>query len=193
MMASGEIRLSTMTMRQMPVLAQSQASQSGQPIDMSPSADGFAPIVVNASTTNSSVTYGAQQTGNFACGSGTCYWQMGSYVNTQFSFPLRGATLQVKGPGIPNGSKWTQTYIGTGLDDTGQPIQDCSDACPFYTGPGTNSQNFFDASARYDSSANWFALTTLVGPNGNPIVTFTWGFQLSSGGILLTLPQVVPQ
>src|ERR1700678_181977 len=161
MMASGEIRLSTTTMRQMPVLAQSQASQRGQPIDMSPPADGFAPIVVNASTTNSSVTYGAQQTGNFACGSGTCYWQMGSYVNTQFSFPLRGATLQVKGPGIPNGSKWTQTYIGTGLDDTGQPIQDCSDACPFYTGPGTNSQNFFDASARYASSANWFALTTL--------------------------------
>jgi hypothetical protein len=48
-MASGEIRLSTTTMRRMPVLAQSQSpGQSGQPIDMSPSADGIAPIVVTA-------------------------------------------------------------------------------------------------------------------------------------------------
>jgi hypothetical protein len=53
MMASGEIRLTSMTMRWMPVLAQSQtssgqAAQSGQPIDMSPSSDGLAPIVVTA-------------------------------------------------------------------------------------------------------------------------------------------------
>ena len=49
MMASGEIRLSSMTMRRMPVLAQSQSSPgtpSGTPIDMSPSADGIPEICV---------------------------------------------------------------------------------------------------------------------------------------------------
>ena len=158
-------------------------------IDTGPSADGTPAIVVTASA---STTYGEQQTGNFACGGVTCSWQMGTYVNSQFSSPIRGATLQVKGPGIPSGSKWTQTYIGTGSDDTGQPVQDCSTACPFYSGYGTNGQYFYDAPGRYDSSANWFAMTTLVGPNGNPLVTFTWGFQLSSGGISVVLPQVVP-
>ena len=59
MMASGEIRLSTMTMHRMPVLAQSpdptqsQTSQSGQPIDMSPSADGLAPVVVTGNAAQS--------------------------------------------------------------------------------------------------------------------------------------------
>jgi hypothetical protein len=48
MMASGEIRLSTMTMRQMPVLAQSPNS-----ISMAPSADGFDPIVVTAQKNSS--------------------------------------------------------------------------------------------------------------------------------------------
>jgi hypothetical protein len=192
MIASGENRLSSTMMRRMPVLAQSQTS-GGSTVFVDPN-NAEAGIIAtgNASTTNSSITYGAQQTGNFPCGSGTCYWQMGPYTNTQFSFPVRGATLQVKAPGSPAGSHWVQTYIGTGLDDTGQPVQDCSSACPFYTGPGTDSQNFYDQPGRYDSSANWFALTTLVGPNGNPIVTFSWGYMLSSGGISLTLPQVVP-
>ena len=186
-MASGEIRLSATTMRRMRVLAQSQT-----PIDMSPSTDGLAPVVVTASTTNAGITYGEQQSGNFACGSVTCSWQMGTYVDNRSWIPLRGATLQVKAPGTPNGSQWRQTYISTGVNDTGQPIQDCGGACPFYTGYGSNSQYFYDASGLYDSSANWFAMTTLVGPNGNPITTFTWGFQLSSGGISLVLPQVVP-
>jgi hypothetical protein len=180
-MASGEIRLSTTTMRQMPVLAQSQTSTQAQT-----SSDGLQEVVVTAS-----ITYGPQQSGNFACGGVTCSWQMGSYVDSQFSSSIRGATLLVKGPGIPNGSKWVQTYIATGQDDTGQPVQDCSSACPFYTGPYTNSQNFYDQPGRYDSSANWFAMTTLVGPNGSPIAAFTWGFLLSSGGISLILPQVV--
>jgi hypothetical protein len=48
MMASGENRLFTTMSRQMPVLAQSQAPQSGQAIDMSPSSDGLDPVVVTA-------------------------------------------------------------------------------------------------------------------------------------------------
>lgn len=54
-MASGEIRLSRTMPRRMPVLAQSQASPgapSGTPIDMSPSADGIAPIVVTSSNSS---------------------------------------------------------------------------------------------------------------------------------------------
>ena len=186
-MASGEIRLSTMTMRRMPVLAQSQTS-----IDMSPSADGFAPIVVNASNgTSTGISYGPQFFGNFPCGGSTCNWQMGTFTDNRFSsIPRRGATLQVQAPGAPNGSYWVQTYIATGVNDTGQPTPDCDVACPAFTGPGTTSQNFYDAAARYDSSANWFAMTTLYGPNGNPLVTFTWGYMLSSGGISLTYPQV---
>jgi hypothetical protein len=46
MMASGEIRLSTMTMRLMPVLAQSQNSTQGQA-----SSDGLQEIVVTAQST----------------------------------------------------------------------------------------------------------------------------------------------
>ena len=192
-MASGEIRLSAMTMRRMPVLAQSQA-----PIDMSPSADALAPVVVLASGNGNGngspfpIQYGQNFTGGFFCGNGYCGYNLRSYrvgINQGYV----GAFLKLTYTG--KGGQWVTTY--TSDDDPSNFIAQTSDPTdPFYTSNGTTS-NAFLIQTGTNQYGSYLAQVSLVLPNGSggysAAFTVEWGWTWSQdGNFQPTRPQILP-
>ena len=173
-MASGEIRLSTTTTRQMPVLAQSQSTG-----DCDAECQSLQ-VTVNARQIVPNDTYGpAAVGGNFSCGTATCSYQMGLY-NIPGS---RGVWLNVNVSGKSPNSKWVQTFIDS---NRSQFTPDCGASCPFYPSYASGNQWFFDDPARaIGSSVTWVAQTSYIqAGSGGAAFTFQWGFQAAANGAI---------
>jgi hypothetical protein len=169
-MAPGEIRLSTTTMRRMPVLAQSQDPSQSQS-----SNDGLQEITVTAQAIGKPV--------------GPGYIIAYSY-NTYAMFGWQGVQLQLLFAGKPNGLNWVQTKSING----GPPTQDCpAGSCPFYYSSSdlakmsdSSSLQFYDSPGLpAGSSGTWSGQLSLVqqlaGGGYTTLYTWSYGFQVSGG------------
>jgi len=121
--------------------------------------------------------YGPPITRTINCGSTVCNYQ---YQTLQDSEGNLGARLYIWGNG--EDTNWIQS-----VSDNGAASQsDCEySPCPFYN--SKLGQPFLDTPRDW---LTFSAQTSLVVPNGSggyaPVVTFNWGFQLTSGSVVLT-------
>jgi hypothetical protein len=134
MMASGEIRLSTTTMRRMPVLAQSGGCVGSPCLD---EIEVDAPHVLVPNQT----FLPADLSSGFSCGSFQCSYQMGQFQSGVY----RGVWINVNVLGKTGNASWVQTYFNS---VTGQFQADWDNSSgtpyPVYPSYASSSNYFFD-------------------------------------------------
>ncbi len=140
----------------------------------------------------SGITYGPAVTGSFACGSGTCTYNIGTYDNPAYS--QNGVSIQVEYSAADSGGAWVQTYSRSG----GTPQYDVARGASntIYPGTGTTAAYFVDTPGiQYGTNGSFSAQTTYVVPNSSggytPAFTFSWSAQQSSSGVTFTTPTIV--
>ena len=168
--------------------------QSGAPISMAPSDDGFAPIVVNATPISGAPPGGFTDYQPFPCGGSTCLAEMGTWNSLVWG--QQGVHLGVSN--VPAGSAWVQTYVRTTGVNAGQFQEDIDPGAssPVYTGYGATPSYFTDSpGAVLGTTGAWVAQTSLVQPNGaggySAVFTFQWGFSYSPAGVQYIWPVAV--